>query len=50
VEGQLAFRQVAGPGSVEDAEVLSAIPLLDYYEAQTEEARKAAVDGLLSAE
>lgn len=47
VEGQLALRQVAGPGSVEDAEALSAIPLLAYYEADTEDARKAAVGGLL---
>lgn len=48
VRGQLALRQVARPGSVEDAQALSVVPLLTYYEAQTEEARKAAVGGLLA--
>lgn len=48
VQGRLDLRETAGPGSLEDAEVLSAVPLLDYYEAQTDEARKVAVTGLLT--
>ncbi|WP_197502124.1 DEAD/DEAH box helicase [Mycobacterium sp. E2733] len=48
VQGHLALRETAGPGSAEDAETLSALPLSDYYEAQTDEARKAAVSGLLT--
>lgn len=48
VQGQLDLREKAGTGSFEDAEVLSGVPLSDYYEAQTDEARKTAVSGLLA--
>lgn len=47
VEGHLAFREPAGPGSVTDAEALDAVALTKYYEAEGDEARQNAVRELL---
>ncbi|WJR32509.1 DEAD/DEAH box helicase [Mycobacteroides immunogenum] len=47
VEGRLEFRQSAGLGTSDDAKALGAVPLADYYAAETNEGRQAAVSGLL---
>jgi Lhr-like helicase len=47
VEGHLAFRQSAAIGTPDDAKALSAVPLADYYAAETDESRQAAVSEFL---
>ncbi|MFF9130425.1 DEAD/DEAH box helicase [Streptomyces sp. NPDC014806] len=47
VEGRLALRELAGPGSLQDAQTLAAVPMHDFYEGEEDEARIAAVQGLL---
>ena len=48
IQGRLEFRPTAGPGSVDDAEVLEAVRLGDFYNAKNDEERKRAVEELLS--
>ena len=47
VEGLLADRSPAAPGTVQDAEALAAVPLQEFYDAETEPARLSAVRGIL---
>ena len=47
MEGLLADRSPAAPGTVQDAEALAAVPLQEFYDAETEPARLSAVRGIL---
>ena len=47
VVGHLDERSPAAAGTAQDAQVLAAVPLQDFYDAQTEQARTGAVLGLL---
>lgn len=47
VIGRLDLRTGAGVGSLADAETLVAVPLSDFYAAETDDARTAALQGLL---
>ncbi|MGP3955614.1 DEAD/DEAH box helicase [Nonomuraea sp. 3N208] len=47
VEGQHALREFADRGSLQDAQVLAAVPMHSFYEGEGNEARIAAVQGLL---
>ncbi|GIH71558.1 DEAD/DEAH box helicase [Sphaerimonospora thailandensis] len=47
VEGQLALRELADTGSLQDAQALAAVPIQAFYEGQGDEARIAGVRGLL---
>lgn len=47
VRGRYDLRDPASVGTVEDAERLAAVPLADFYEADTDEGRKVAVADLL---
>ena len=49
VVGQLALRFPADAGSAADAAMLATLPLDDFYDAETDEARIVAVSGLLAA-
>jgi ATP-dependent helicase YprA (DUF1998 family) len=47
VEGRLKLRDPASAGSVQDAEVLAAVPLPDFYNGETDAERAAALQSLL---
>ncbi|MEU3469757.1 DEAD/DEAH box helicase [Streptomyces sp. NPDC006687] len=47
VEGRLALREPATTGTVQDAEVLAAVPMHTFYEAESDAGRIDAVRGLL---
>ncbi|WP_031179032.1 DEAD/DEAH box helicase [Streptomyces seoulensis] len=47
VEGKLSLQESASTGSLQDAQALAAVPLKDFYEGDSDEARIAAVQGLL---
>ncbi|MEH0843120.1 DEAD/DEAH box helicase [Micromonospora sp. CPCC 205711] len=47
VAGQLALRDQAATGTAEDAAILAAVPMADYYKASSDEARTEAVRDLL---
>ncbi|MGA4879394.1 DEAD/DEAH box helicase [Streptomyces lydicamycinicus] len=48
VEGTLSLRAGASTGSLQDAQALAAVPMHDFYEGEGDEARVAAVQGLLN--
>lgn len=48
VEGELKLREHAAPGTASDAEALAAVPIGDFYDADTDPARTAAVADLLA--
>ncbi|WP_433435408.1 DEAD/DEAH box helicase [Nonomuraea sp. CA-141351] len=48
VEGRLALRELAETGSDQDAQALASVPMHAFYEGEGDEARIAAVQGLLN--
>ncbi|MEV0910037.1 DEAD/DEAH box helicase [Streptomyces hokutonensis] len=48
VEGKLSLREGASTGSLQHAQALAAVPMDDFYEGEGDEARIAAVQGLLN--
>ncbi|MFZ4141353.1 DEAD/DEAH box helicase [Streptomyces griseoincarnatus] len=47
VQGKLSLREPAKTGSLQDAQALAAVPLHDFYEGESDEARTTAIQGLL---
>lgn len=48
VEGELKLREPAATGSAEDASILAGVPVGEFYDAESDEARTAAVSELLA--
>lgn len=47
ITGELKFRDPAGPGTLDDAAVLAALPMKDFYDGTTDDARADVIQPLL---